>query len=291
MEEIEGEISMDFEKDDDEYEQAAKEYRKQKIDVVRKRQKKVEKVLANRKRAAFIQRTAVSIVAVGASALIGKTLVENLPKGEDAKSEHRKTEYISNINKKEFTANIPEDLTRKLDGGITEKDNVLSEIIEQYQKQYPELTIKIDDLSIIESFPSKLIKQKNEDGSITYIEEENRRGELLNNQKLIWNGMDTQAQDKELFSTNGNYIVVDDNNNTIIYALGYIDHKIVDIEAKYVRSLTTGKEYKATKQTLKMDFESDAKKANMYIDLKNKFQELLQTKTKKNMNKGFEIGD
>lgn len=146
-----------------------------------------------------------------------------------------------------------------------EKNNIFEQIVDEYNSKYPDDKIQEENLGIIETEPDFLIKQKNNDNTIKYIQNYKTEG-VEENQECVHDNDDVQI-DKT-------YIVINKDNGTIILSQGMIDGQVVDIDSKVIRF--NNKDYESN-NTITLG-ESEADKVGIYNDLKRKFEERAQEK-------------
>lgn len=165
-----------------------------------------------------------------------------------------------------------------------EENLVFEQIVENYNAQHPETPISVEDLGIIKTNPQFLIEETKEDGSIQYIQNYKIRGDNLEeNQEVIYN-------EPRGYSTDGIYTVVNKKDKTIVLSEGIINNYVKDIDTRIVKG-NNNIEYIANEENLSIKFESEADRTSFYIDLKNKFQEILEEKLAEEKTEDYEIGD
>ena len=173
---------------------------------------------------------------------------------------------------------------------MVEENTIVQEIVEQYNAKYPEMPIQEEDVGILEYRPNYLIKQTNEDKSITYIyDAKMTESGLKENQETVYS-KENNFLEKDGYDTEGIYTVVNKKDNTILTTVANLDNYIVEIEALSVFA-PDNQEY--TKSDKQIHFNLDGVDgANIYIDLKDKVNKILEARNNEQKEeKGYEIGD
>ncbi len=144
-----------------------------------------------------------------------------------------------------------------------ELNTVLEQIQKQYNSQYPDTPIALESLGIIESLPQYLIKQENEDGTISYLHETVKDASTLPENQTIY--------DQKLGPI---YAVVNKVDHTILLSEGRVNYETQDIKTKKIT--INGQEYVAGDKQVQMEFESEAAKTEFYLDLQHKLNEIVE---------------
>ena len=257
--------------------EAIEKARKQKGPLTKEQKKAIARKIHKKQKRKAAVIAMFAALGIGTATTVGVVKTLNAGKeieaSEKSKEEEFKEQYkVDNINTQE-----PE-----------EKNKILKEIVEKYNAQNPDAPINEADLGILYSKPSFLIKQENEDGTAKYIQNYNiTQDSLEENQKIVYDAVgDQNSLEEEQYYTDGYYSIVDTSSNKILYTIGDINNKLMEIETKAIRSKENkenpAQEYTEAEVTLKPEFTSEAQMAKFYIDVKEKFQERLQAQNKTN---------
>ena len=238
----------------------------------------MEKIRTNRmeKRRRNLKKAGIGAIALGgvATAVVGNSMKDHSIEEDFNKTQVKQETEVSN--------KMPEEMI--------EENRIVQDIVEQYNARYPEAPIKEEDIGILEYRPNYLIKQTNEDESISYIyDAKMTESGLKENQKTVYN-KEYGVLEKDGYHTEGIYTVVNKQDNTILTTVANLDNYIVEIEALSVFAPDNQEYRKGDKQ---IHFNLDGVDgANVYIDLKDKVNKILEARNNEQKEEqGYEIGD
>lgn len=205
----------------------------------------------------------MALGAVGAVAVAGQILGNGKQSPEQEMTASRKEPVIE----QQEQNNVIEE---------EEENLVLETIAEMFNEQNPETPIEAKELGIVKYTPEHLIKQENEDGSITYINDIKATGEnLAENQKFIYQSAGIENKE-ETYRADKFYTVVNKKDKTIIVTLADINDYIEKVETPFVqvrKENERNQEYVATDKDFHLNLDG-IEGANIYIDLAHKYEEI-----------------
>lgn len=205
----------------------------------------------------------VAVGAIGVAAVTGQILDNGKESPEQETKAHKEQPAIEQQDQNEMSE-------------VEEENLVLENIAEMFNEQNPETPIEAEELGIIKYSPEHLIKQENEDGSITYINNIKATGEnLAENQKFIYKS-EGIGDKEETYRADKFYTVVNKKDKTIVITLADINDYIQEVETPFVqvrKENERNQEYVATDKNFHLNLEG-IEGANMYIDLAHKYEEI-----------------
>lgn len=250
--------------------QIKEEERIRKIREERRRKDREEKrKLARRKKLL----AAGFIVAGGTAVAIGSC-------GKEEQRTDRSEPY-------EYTTEEPTKASTERMEETVEENTIFEEIVDIYNNKYPETPISEEDMSIIKTKePAYLIKQTNDDGTITYIYDFKSLEELKENQEFKKDNLGTI------------YTVVNKADKSTILSLGLVDNNVEEIVPNrvFINSMGARVEYSSNGKTVELPMGSEADKAINYGKLEDKLIEIIEQKEAEQQAKlesedDYEIGD
>ncbi len=237
----------------------------------KEKRKTSQKVIRKKRKEKFIRGIFLALgITIGAG---GHAL---LTAGNNKEQETKETVTTENTAREEFinglsVTNTPEVAQNQ------EKEDIYQTIVNEYNKQYPDDQISINDLGILSSSPTGQIYES--EGQ--YIQDYDLDREVYPDAKLV--------EDDYI----DEYLIIDKSNNDIILAMAYIrgnemnnsQAEYIDVEKYIVNSDSGQKIYMGKQITLG---ETQEEKEELFENLENKYQEVVKAQEEAKVNKRLE---
>lgn len=209
--------------------------------------------------------TAMGLTTIGVGAKMLNPGEEKEPTQEPTIQETMTEEITA---EKSFKEELKVDITEQTIEDEKEENNILEQIVEEYNNQYPEDTIGVDDLGIIESKPQFIVQGRDENGNNYYVQDYKMQAQdLKENEEFLYNGDNSKVD--EIYS------IINKKEGTIIYSQGAVDAHIVVVDTKVIQD-GSGKEYYEGNSITLGD--SEAERVIINDKLKDKFKSIVEEK-------------